>query len=407
MNKVLLGIIREEKTPPDSRVPLSPTQCRQLLDLYPNLEIYVQSSNHRCFSDSEFTLRGIPIVEDISLCGFLVGIKEVPVAKLIPQKTYFFFSHTAKKQAHNKELLRQLIAKNIRMIDYEFITKEKEGQQQRILGFGYFAGVVGAHNGLLTWGKKSGDYELKPAYLCKDFLQMKKQYKDLKLSPVKIAVTGSGKVVAGVLEMLKIANIRQISPKDFLEKKYDEAVFTQLTYDFLYERETDKGYDQTEFYTSPEKYQCKFGPYTKVTDLMINGIFWDPKAPIFFSKDDMKSKDFKIKVIADITCDINGSVPATLKSTTIQDPVFGYNPITENIEKPFQPHTIDIMAVDNLPNELPRDASEKFGTKIIKHIIPKLFEPKSKMLERATICENGKLTEGFEYLNDFVAEKIN
>jgi alanine dehydrogenase len=235
---------------------------------------------------------------------------------------------------------------------------------------------------------------------------MKKQYKNFHLPAIKIALTGTGRVATGAMEVLKLANVKQVSPQDFLTKKFDEAVFTQLTSEDLYERKSDKGYNRIEFHTFPEDYQSKFLPYAKVTDLMINAIYWDPKAPRFFSKEDMKSKDFKIKVIADITCDINGSIPSTLKATTIQDPVYGYNPVTESIEKPFQPHTIDVMAVDNLPNELPRDASEKFGTKIMKHVIEKLLDGKNMMLAKATICREGKLTPAFEYLNDFVAEKV-
>lgn len=408
MEKIKLGIIREEKTPPDFRTPLTPIQCRQLLDQHPGIEVYVQSSNHRCFSDAEYALKGIPVVEDISIADALIGIKEVPVNKLIPCKTYFFFSHTAKKQPYNRELLRQMIRRHIRMIDYEYLTKDLDGHRQRVLGFGYFAGIVGAHNGLITWGKRTQQFQLKPAYLCKDYAEMKKQYKELRLPPIRIILTGTGRVASGALEILKQANVKKVSPKELLEKEFDIPVFSQLTSPDLYERKSDKGYNRIEFHTFPEDYQSKFLPYTKITDLMINAVFWNPKAPKFFNKEDMKSKDFKIKVIADITCDINGSIPATLKATTIQDPVFGYNPITQSMEKPYQPDTIDVMSVDNLPNELPRDASEKFGIKLMKYVIEKLIESgKSNLLERATICNEGKLAPAFEYLNDFVSETVN
>lgn len=398
-----IGLIREEKNPPDNRVPLTPLQCADLIEIYPETKIVVEPSSSRCFTNDDYIKSGVTLQNNLLDCDVILGVKEVPVEKLIPNKTYFFFSHTRKKQPYNKKLMKALIAKEIRMIDYEGLTY-KDGK--RILGFGFFAGVVGAHNGLLAYGKKFNKFHLKAAHVCKDMEQMMTQYRNVQLPPVKIALTGSGRVTAGLLNIMEHWDIESVEPGDFLLNQYDYPVYTLLKGFDLYENKETGKYDRDEFHHHPEKYRCKFSPFTTATDILMNGIYWDEKIAPLFSIDEVQNPDFKISVIADVTCDINGSVPTTIEATTIAEPVYGFDRKTLRRTQAFQNTnaTIDMMTVDNLPNELPRDASRHFGEHIIKFIIPELLKNESEILERATICKEGKLTKGFEYLHDYAFE---
>lgn len=406
MNHLHLGIVREQKMPPDSRVPFTPLQCRTLSDQYPQLRISVAPSDVRCFSDDEYRACGIELTADLSNCDVLMGVKEVPKEQLLPDKRYFFFSHTIKQQTYNRSLLQAIVRKGIEMLDYECLVDERE---TRILGFGRFAGIVGAHNGLLMYGQKTGAFSLPPAYECHDYAAIKAIYATLQLPPMRIVLTGTGRVSRGAKEVLDVLEIPELSPAEYLRNEaLPYAVYTQLRSSDLYRREKDGNldyYDRLDFHHHPELYRCDFEAYTRITDLMLNGVFWHPQAPRFFSKADMRRPDFRIRAIADISCDINGSIPATTRATTIGDAVMGYNPHTEQEEAPYQAHTIDIMSVDNLPNELPRDASDMFGSALSQWVVPELFKPESPMLQRATICKNGVLCPRFAYLSHFLAGK--
>lgn len=395
-----IGLIREEKNPPDSRVPLTPKQCAELKKNMPDFSIVVEGAPSRCFSNQEYLDAGISLQEDLSDCDILMGVKEVPISKIMPQKTYFFFSHTKKKQPYNQKLMQAFIEKKIRMIDYEALTYD---DGNRIIGFGFFAGVVGAHNGLLTYGKKHGLFNLKAAHDCRDMEEMLAQYNDINLPPIKIVLTGSGRVASGLLHIMQALDIKSVEPKDFLEREYDYPVYTLLKGDDLYENKITKAYHRDEFHQHPEDYNCKFLPFAGEANLLLNGIYWDTKIARLFEKEDAQKKGFKISVIADVTCDIDGSVPLNLMATTIADPVYGVSKRNLNKVEPFQNTNdiIDIMAVDNLPNELPRDASKHFGEHIMKFVLPELLAGTSTVLDRATICENGELTPYFAYLSDY------
>ncbi len=392
------GILREEKLPSDKRVPFTPAQCAAIKDQFPSIEIYIQPSPERCFADELYAKVGITVKEDISDCDYLLGIKEVPAEALIPNKKYLFFSHTIKKQAHNKHLMHALIKKQITMIDYETL-RWKNGD--RVLGFGRFAGIVGAYNGLLTWGKKYNAFDLKPAYLCHDYAEVKRELKKLKLSNIKIILTGNGRVSLGALELLKEAGIKQVTAADILTKIFAEPVFAELLTENLYERIDGKPYDRSDFHHDPTRYRCVFRYYLPFCDLLMNGIYWDDKMDRLFAANETRLPTFKTKVIADISCDINGSVPITLKDTKITDPVFGFSPTTMDVCEPYQSDSIDIMAVSNLPTELPKDASEGFGQMLIDYVIPELMKPNSPIIHAATICTNGQLTHDYEYLADY------
>ena len=338
--------------------------------------------------------------DDMTTCDVLLGIKEVPVEFLIPNKTYFFFSHTKKKQPYNQKLMNALIEKQIRMIDYECLTHTDE---QRILGFGLFAGIVGAHNGLLTYGKKFGLYELPAAHAVRSYKELLAAYERLKLPNIKIVMTGSGKVASGVLDVLTQLDIEAVEPSDFLTHQYEYPVFTHLKGANLYARKDNELFHRDDFHAHPEAYKCLFSSYVNQADVLMNGIYWEQKIARLFEKEDIKRNDWRISVISDITCDIDGSVPVNLGSSTIADPVYGVDRSTIQRTTPFQntKDTIDIMAVDNLPNELPCDASQYFGVHFEKHILPELLKETSDILKRATICENGLLTKKYEYLADY------
>jgi len=394
-----IGLIREGKTPPDARIPLTPKQCAQIAAL-PNMQIVVEPSPNRCYKDEEFRQAGITLSSDLSDCDLLMGVKEVPTHQLIPNKTYCFFSHTIKKQPHNQKLLQTVLEKHIRLLDYEVMTDDRG---QRLIAFGRFAGMVGAHNALLTYGLRTKAFTLPRMKDCHDYAAAKAIYQTMQWPALKIVLTGSGRVGSGAAQVLLDMGIRQVSASDFLKKDFGEAVFTQLHAADYVAREDGRPFDKAIFYTDPSGHKSAFEPFYQCADIFINGIFWDDRAPAFFTKEEMRHSDFRIQVIADVTCDIAplSSVPSTIRASTIADPIFGYDPFTNKETAPHQPQVIDMMTIDNLPNEMPRDASEAFGEQFIAHILPELLKPESVVIERATIAKNGCLMPRFEYLEDY------
>ena len=395
-----IGVLKEEKVPADKRVPLTPKQCRVLLNTYPNLEIAVKSSGIRCFSDEMYRNEGIAIVDDVSDCDVLIGVKEVPKSSLIANKTYFYFSHTIKEQPYNRELLLKMMELNISMVDYEVLKNQKG---KRLLGFGRYAGIVGAYNGFLTYGLKSGKYNLKAAHNCEDRAEMEGEMSKIKLSNEKIIVTGNGRVGNGILEIIQKANIREVSKSEFLNNTFDEAVFVHLnTMDYNVRIDGSES-NKSEFYKQPELYCSSFMDYVKQADIFIAGHYYSSGSPYLFTREDTKYSDFKIKVVADVSCDINGPVACTIKPSTIADPIYGYDKQTGQEVDFSNEDAIAVMAVDNLPCELPKDASEDFGNEILEKILPSLImSDDEQIIENATICKNGDLTPNFEYLRNYV-----
>jgi hypothetical protein len=399
MNKIKIGVLREEKNTPDKRVPLTPLICAELVRNYPHVEIYVQPSKIRCYEDIEYTAFGVPLKEDLWDCDILMGVKEVPKELLMANKKYFFFSHTIKKQPHNKNLIKALLEKQIQMIDYETLTDKNNN---RIIGFGRYAGIVGAYNAILGYGKKYDLFQLKPANLCRDRAEMETELKRAKLPNIKIALTGGGRVANGAIETLSSLHLRKITPEEFLMGSFREPVYCQLNPKDYVEREGDHNFDLHDFFQHPEHFKSIFKPFTKQSDIYISAHYWDPRAPKMFEVDDTKEKDFRVSVIADITCDMDGSVPTTMRASSIDAPFYGFNIKTGKEDLPFNKDTICIMAVDNLPCELPRDASDDFAKDLMERALPCVIgEDKDSIIERATICKNGKLTKPFEYLSDY------
>jgi saccharopine dehydrogenase (NAD+, L-lysine-forming) len=395
-----IGLIKEGKIPADNRVALTPAQCKWIQKNASNLKILVQPSPHRCFSDREYANAGAELKDDLGDCDILLGIKEVPVDQLIPAKTYLFFSHTKKKQPHNRQMLKTILDKQITLIDYECLEHD---DGQRIIGFGFFAGVVGAHNGMMAYGNRTGLYKLDRVYKQRSFRELIHNYFGVRLPNVKIAVTGSGRVAHGILEIMNLMGIHEVEPEDYLIRRFSYPVYTQLKGTDLYTHSITLNYSRVDFHDHPENYICKFLPYAAQTDILLNGVFWDKNVPRLFEKEDIRSDNFIIQTIADITDDVDGSVPINLGDQSIEDPIYGVDKNTFEKTAPYLASSIDIMAVGNLPNELPRDASRYFGEQLIKHVLEDLVNGSSKIITRATIAENGKLTKEFAYLKDYVA----
>ena len=400
-----IGILRENKLPIDKRVPLTPEQCIEVQQKFPEVKIVVQPSDVRCFKDSEYDTLGIQVCEDLNDCEIILGVKEVKPEDFISGKTYLIFSHIIKKQVYNRNLLQAALKKKIHLLDYEVLTN-REGL--RIIGFGRFAGLVGAYSGIRAFGLRNKMFQLKPTHVCEDLAEMFEQLGSIKLPPLKIAVTGNGRVANGVIEVLDYLNIIRLSPLEFLESdKPTYPVFVQLLPDNYVRRKNGYEFDLFHFFTHPETYENSFVPFTESTDLLLASAYWDPKAPVLFSADDMKKKSFRISVISDITCDIEGSIPSTKRASSIDDPYYDYNPETEELEPAFSSmKNITVQAVDNLPCELPKDASVDFGLNLIDKVFPSLVgEDIDGIIERASITKNGKLTQRFEYLQDFADGK--
>jgi saccharopine dehydrogenase (NAD+, L-lysine-forming) len=399
----LLGLLREGRIPPDRRVALTPKKCVELQDTYPGLRVRVQPSPHRAFADQEYRDLGIEVSDDLAGCDVLLGVKEVPVAELLPGKTYCFFSHTIKKQPANRELLRTVLREHITLIDYELLTN---AAGERVVAFGYWAGIVGAYNGLLTYGRKHGLFSLKPAWQCVDMEDMQEEFFKVKRLPaIKIAVTGSGRVAQGAVEVLGRMGIRRVSVYDYLYLSFSEPVYTQLRSSDYNRRRDGRVWDTANFHQEPAAYESTFGNFLPVTDLLVACAYWDPAAPRLFSEEDTRRADFKLNTIADVTCDVNGSIPLTKRSTTIEAPAFDYNPASGELEAAYSGFAnLTVMAVDNLPCELPRNASRDFGRQLLDQFFPHLLGGDAAgVVARATIASGGQLQPRYTYLADYVA----
>lgn len=395
---IRIGLLKEGKIPPDNRVALTPAQCKWLQKNFPDIQIAVQSCEHRCFSNKEYERSGIEVTEEVSDCDILFGIKEVPVNNLLHDKTYLFFSHTRKKQPYNQKLLQTIIEKSNTLIDYECMEHE---DGQRIIGFGFFAGVVGAHNGMMVYGERTGTFHLERVYKQKDFKELIHSYFGLKLPNIKIAVTGSGRVAHGILEIMNLMEVVELEKEEYLSREFSYPVYVQLKGADLYRHSVKGNYNREDFHEHPEAYECLFDRYIPHTDVLMNGIYWDVNMPRLFESKRVSQPDFRIKVIADITDDAFGSIPINLGDQSMENPVYGVDRQSLQKTAPYQSNSIDVMAVGNLPNELPRDASKYFGEQLIKYILPDLLANSSRVIEDATIVKDGKLTKRFEYLEDY------
>ncbi len=398
-----IGLKKERKNPPDKRVVLPPQVCVKAMSMYPELQIVAESSDIRAYTDQEYRDKGIEVTDDISDCDVILGVKEVPIDALIPNKKYFFFSHTIKHQAYNRKLLQAILKKNIELYDHEVITDENH---QRLIGFGYYAGVVGAYNGIRTYGLKYDLFNLPKSESLAHKKELIEVLQGIDLPPIKIVLTGTGRVGNGAKEMLDAMHIKQVDVQGFLEKNYQEPVYVQLDVLDYNKRKDGQVKDMFDFFDHPEEYVSDFERFTKVADLFIAGHFHNEAAPDFYTSSEAAQNDFKISVVADISCDIGRPIASTLRASTIADPIYGYDR-KNAVEADYKiKDNIAVMAVDNLPAELPKDASDGFGEMFLKLVIPAFFNgDKNGILARARMTKNGHLTKDFAYLQDYVDQK--
>ena len=360
----------------------------------------MEPSDIRVFSNQEYLKSGLILDEDMASCNVLLGVKEVPIETLIPNRTYFFFSHTIKKQPYNRNLLRALIDKNIEFYDHEVLT---DTSGARLVAFGRYAGIVGAYNGFLAYGLKSGLFDMPRAYSLKDQDALIDELRKLELPAIKVLLTGCGRVGNGAREMLEGMGLREVGVEAYLSDTFQEPVYCQIDVLEYNKRIDGKPSEKSDFFAHPEDYNSDFFKFARVTDLYMAGHFYGQGSPYLFTRDDARHPDFRIRVVADISCDIDGPVAATLRASTIADPVFGYDPKSETETDYKNAEAIAVMAIDNLPAELPRDASEGFGEAFSTHIIPAFFNGDAEgILERARMTKNGKLTPRYAYLQDYV-----
>jgi len=403
-NKIRVGVLRETKSPPDRRVAIPPVAGLQILNKFPNVSIFIQPSDIRCFTDSEYREQGYFLTEDLRDCDILIGVKEVYIPTLIPNKTYLFFSHTAKKQPYNRKLLCQIINRNITLIDYEYLT---DSMHQRLVAFGHWAGVVGAYKALRARGLRTDLFDLPPASSCRDMDDMYEQLKNIKLKAIKILVTGGGRVAMGAMQTIRTLSLKEVNPDEFLNENHQEPIVCRIDPEHYVERIDGSKFNLQHFFDNPEMYRSTFKRFAKVTDLFIACHYWDPKSPKFLTAEDYKEEDFNISVIADVSCDLNGPIPSTLRSSTIASSFYGYDRFNEEEAIPFvDKRNVTVMAVDNLPGELPRDSSIDFGEALYQNVCDALFGNDSDgVIERATIAKGGKLTPQFAYLQNYLDGK--
>jgi alanine dehydrogenase len=397
------GIIRERKNPPDRRVVFSPTKLKEFKIKFNSAELFVESSDIRVFSDKSYEDAGFEIMNNMSNCDVLFGVKEVPIASLIPNKKYFFFSHTVKKQPYNRALMQAILEKNIELYDHETIIKENGN---RLIGFGRYAGIVGAYNGFRAIGLKNKTFNLPKAATLDGQQELISVLNSITIPNYKILLTGNGKVAYGAKEMLDAMHIQQVSVQEYLENSFELPVYCLIDVLDYNKRKEGINTKNKHFYQYPEAYVSDFMRFAKVTDFFIAGHFYGNEAPFLYTREDARSKDFNIKFVADISCDVDGPVASTLRASTIAEPIYGYDPITGSEVDYNQDNAIVVMAVDNLPCELPKDASEGFGELFLENVIPAFFNnDKEGVLQRAKMTENGKLTARFSYLQDFIEGK--
>ena len=397
------GIIKERKSPPDRRVVFSPKKLQEFKNKFPEASIKVESSPIRVFSDESYEKAGLEVVSDVTDCDVLIGVKEVPISALVPNKKYFFFSHTIKKQPYNRKLLQAVLEKNIELYDHETIAKENGS---RLIGFGRYAGIVGAYNGFRAFGLKHETFVLPKAELLEDQQALIDALRTIELPNIKILLTGHGKVAFGAKEMLDAMQIQKVSVEAYLTQIFEEPVYCLIDAMDYNKRIDRRRLNRRDFYNNPADYTSDFMRFAKVTDYFIAGHFFGDGSPYLFTREDARSSEFNIKLVADVSCDIDGPVAATIRPSTIADPIYGYDPET-GLEIDFKDDkAIVVMAVDNLPCELPKDASEGFGALFLEHVIPAFFNnDKDGVLARAKMTENGKLTERYQYLQAYLEGK--
>lgn len=398
-----IGLIKETKTPIDNRVALTPSQAKMLMECFPDSEIVAETSDVRAYTDDEYKSLGIQVVNDLSDCDVLFGIKEATIDSIIPNKHYFFFGHIAKMQEYNRPLIKAMLNKKITFSDYEYLV---DGDGKRVCAFGWWAGVVGVYYTLRGYGLKYRLYELPKPDLRFTIKQLLDSLKSIELPKVKVLVTGAGRVSQGAQYVLNEIGANKIDENEYLSiDNVNALAYCVADVNRLVKRKDGKDFTWSDFSNNATEYESDFIKFAKKTDVLISAHFWAPDAPVYLGEDDLRRDDLRIKMIGDVTCDIMGSIKSTVRSSTHDKPYFDYNPITGKEEEAFSSdNNITVMAVDTCPNALALDASEYFGDMLIEHVFKPMLNDASKcnsVVENATIIRDGKLTPHYQYLEDF------
>ncbi len=430
-----IGIRHEDKYAMERRAPLTPKHVKRLTD-QKKLDIIIQASDKRIFTEDEYRKAGAKVASDLKDCDVILGVKEIPLDFFEPHKTYVFFSHVIKGQPYNMPMLKRMMELKCNLIEYEKVMDE---QGKRLIFFGRYAGLAGMINSLWALGLRLKDYgfasKLAKMKQAKDYHSLKEAKEAIsavgqqiaeegipsELRPYVVVFTGYGNVSQGAQEILNWLPVKEISPEKLLTLHLRRKLPDNLIYKVVFkeedmvERIDGQPFDLQDYYTYPEKYRSKFEQYLPYISMLINCVYWDSKYPRLVTKEALK-KLFakgrpKLTVIGDISCDVEGSVECTLKPATIEKPIYVYDPETETISDGHSRDGMLVMAVDILPAELPRDASESFGDVLINFVKPIVdadfdepFEDIDlpKAIKKGLILLNGELTPEYMYLEKYL-----
>ena len=426
-----LGIRREDKNKWERRVPLIPEDVKTLREKH-GINTIIQPSNIRVFPDEDYRNAGALVQEDLSSCKVVFAVKEIPKTFFEPNKTYVFFSHTIKGQSYNMPMLKQMMDLRCTLIDYERIVDDNN---RRLIFFGRFAGIAGMVDTLWAFGQHLKEYhgvetpfvKVKQAYQYGTVEEVKKHLQtigeEIKKNPLPDIITpciigfaGYGNVSRGAQEILDILPIKEVKPEE-LPSIYN-SLSNNCIYKVVFKEEhmvkpisSDQEFNLQDYYNHPEKYHSIFNKYIPYLTILMNCIYWDPRYPRLVTKKDLKEIEHNLQVIGDISVDIEGAIEATVKATTPDNPVFTYNPDTNTFKDGYNEDGVVIMAIDNLPCELPADSSREFSKALLPFVPPivkadytmdfdKLELPSE--VKKAVILHKGELTPDYKYIHKFL-----
>jgi alanine dehydrogenase len=430
-----IGIRHEDKYELETRAPLTPKHVERLVK-QKKLDIIVQTSDKRIFTDDEYIRAGAKVAKDLKKCSVIFGVKEIPIPVFEENKTYIFFAHVIKGQSYNMPMLKRMMELKCNLIEYERVVDE---QGKRLIFFGHYAGLAGMINSLWALGLRMKDYgyisnllKIKQAHHYHSLKEAKDDVSAIgqliaergiphELMPFVIGFTGNGNVSKGAQEICGLLPVKEISPEKLLSlhirKKLPDNLIYKVIFneEDLYENIGGEPFDLHDYYSNPQNYLSKFAKYIPHLSVLINCIYWDKRYPRLVTKEYLKNAFSKsrpnLTVIGDISCDVEGSVECTLKPAPINDPIYIYDPFTDEITSGHQGRGILIMAVDILPSELPRDSSNGFGDVLVNFVKPvadadfeESFEDLDlpKAIKKALILHKGELTPDYKYLEEFI-----
>lgn len=424
-----IGIRKEDKNVWERRVPLIPGHVKKLKSEF-DITTLVEPFERRTFTDNEYKEAGAEVTPDYNDAPVIFAVKEIPIKLLQKDKTYIFFSHTIKGQDYNMPLLKKIMDLGCTLIDYETMTDENG---RRVVFFGKYAGYAGMIDTLHGLGKRlnlSGIetpfLQIKPAYEYRDIEEAKQHVKQVseeikekglptEVSPLVFGFAGYGNVYKGAAEVFDLLPFEEVTPEELSDMDEESGKIVKVVFKEkdMVKHKDGNPFELQDYYSNPENYVSAFSKYLDNIDVLINAIYWDDRYPVFVTKKYLKeNKDnLKLKVIGDITCDIDGAIEITYKSTPSDNPAFVYNPATDKYTDGYAGKGVVNIAVDNLPAELPRDASTGFSNAlnvfvpgIVNADMDKSFEDAGydPVIKRAVIVYKGKLTPDYQYLEEYL-----